>query len=232
MQIYGFQKTTLLDFPGKVACTVFTGSCDFRCPFCHNKSLVLDPLSVPLIPETKILSQLEKRRGILDGVCITGGEPTLQPDLGSFLQKIRRLGFAVKLDTNGYHPAVLKHLVQEGLLDYVAMDIKQCQTKYHRVSQNPPFELEQILDSVSFLMEGNVSYEFRTTVVRELHTKEDFIAIGNWIKGASSYYLQPYQESENVITPGFSSYSYREMQEIQSLLLPSIPTFIRGMEEA
>ncbi len=165
MQIHGFQKTTLLDFPGRVACTIFTGGCNFRCPFCHNGDLVLDPANVPRIAEDEIFLQLEKRRGILDGVCITGGEPTLQPDLADFIKKIRASGLLVKLDTNGYQPDILERLVADGLVDYVAMDIKHCPEKYNFISQVRDFDFGRIQESVSFLLEGNVPCEFRTTIV-------------------------------------------------------------------
>lgn len=230
MQIHGFQKTTLLDFPGKVAATIFTGGCNFRCPFCHNGDLVLAPADVPMIGEEEVLMQLKKRRGILDGICITGGEPTLQSDLPDFIRRVRELGLSVKLDTNGYQPEVLEALVREGLLDYVAMDIKQGPEKYNFISQMRGFDIEKIKDSVSFLMEGTVPFEFRTTVVKELHEKEDFAAIGAWLKGAPAYFLQPYRDSEQVILPGFSSYPYAELVEIRDILLPWIPnTVIRGM---
>lgn len=231
MQICGFQKTTLLDFPGHVACTVFTGGCNFRCPFCHNGKLVLTPQKEPHISEDVIFSHLEKRRGILDGVCITGGEPTLQHDLVDFIKKIRALGYAVKLDTNGYQSDTLKELVLSGLLDYVAMDIKHCPEKYNFICQVPDFDFARIQASVSFLMETRLPYEFRTTVVRELHLKEDFAAIGNWLYGASAYFLQQYQDSSQVIFSGFTSYSYSEMNDFAELLLPQIPnTAIRGIE--
>ena len=233
MQIHGFQKTTLLDYPGKVACTIFLGGCNFRCPFCHNGDLVLCPNDVPVISEETVFSHIKKRQGILEGVCITGGEPCLQPDLADFIQKIRALGLPVKLDTNGYYPDVLKSLVTSGLIDYVAMDIKQCVEKYNFISQMCGFDVTRIKESVSFLLERHVPYEFRTTVVKELHQAEDFRAIGRWLAGADAYYLQSYKNSEQVITPGFSSYSYEELKELQSLVLPYISnTKIRGVDEA
>ena len=230
MQIHGFQKTTLLDFPGKVACTVFTGGCNFRCPFCHNGNLVLAPADVPMIGQETVLAQLKKRKGILDGICITGGEPMLQADLPDFIRRVKALGLSVKLDTNGYQPDILETLVRDGLLDYVAMDIKQCPEKYNFISQVRGFDFGKIKASVAFLMDGTLPFEFRTTVVKELHEKEDFEAIGAWLKGAPAYFLQPYRDSEQVILPGFSSYSDAELVQIQDILLSRIPnTVIRGM---
>lgn len=232
MEIHGFQKTTLLDYPGHVAATVFFGGCNFRCPYCHNKDLVLSPFSVPTISEEVVLNHLKKRVGILDGVCITGGEPTLQPDLEDFICKIRSMGYDIKLDTNGSNPQVLKALCQKNLLNYVAMDIKHTQKKYPLVCQSDAFSINAILESAAFLMENHVAYEFRTTITRELHTKEDILAIGAWLKGASAYYLQAYQESEQVISPVFSSYTYKEVQEFQQLLETEISYVgIRGMDE-
>lgn len=218
MEIHGFLKTTLLDYPGQVACTVFFGGCNFRCPYCHNGDLVLSPKTLPLIPEEDIFSHLKKRQGILDGVCITGGEPTLQPDLEHFLVKIKDLGYRIKLDTNGSRPKVLKSLCKKGLVDYVAMDIKHAPKHYPDICSVPDLSMEPIRESVSFLLEGTIPYEFRTTVVKELHTKEDFEQIGAWIAGADAYYLQAYRETEQVIHPIFSSYEKKELEEIRSLL--------------
>lgn len=233
MQIHGFQKTTLLDYPGKVACTIFFGGCNFRCPFCHNGNLVLCADKVPTISEEEIFSHLKKRATILEGVCITGGEPCLQPQLIPFIRRLRTLGLSIKLDTNGYYPDVLISLVKEGLIDYVAMDIKQCPEKYNFISQMHDFDIAGIRQSVSFLLEGNIPYEFRTTVVKELHNFDDFKEIGLWIAGADSYFLQSYKDSNQVITSGFSSCSYQELKDIQSLLLPFVPNIeIRGVDEA
>lgn len=230
MNIYGLQKTTLLDYPGHVACTIFLGGCNFRCPYCHNKDLVLSCKDLPPIPEEEIFSHLKKRRGILDGVCITGGEPSLQPELGLFIEKIKELDFDVKLDTNGSRPDVLQTLCEQGLLDYIAMDIKHAPEEYGTVC-NIPVPMEAIQESVSFLLQGNVSYEFRTTVVKELHSRESFEAIGRWIAGADAYYLQSYRESEQVIRPGFTACSREELEDIRSLLKKYISHVeIRGVE--
>lgn len=231
MEIHGFQKTTLLDYPGHVAATIFFGGCNFRCPYCHNGDLVLTPSALPVISKEEVLKHLRKRQGILDGVCITGGEPTLQPDLEELITEIRSLGYDIKLDTNGSKPDVLKSLCEKKFIDYVAMDIKHTREKYNTVCRWDAFSIENISESVSFLLQGNVPYEFRTTVARELHSKEDILSIGDWLAGADAYYLQAYRESEQVIDPVFSSYSYEELTEFQTLLKAKISTVeIRGID--
>lgn len=199
MEIHGFNKTTLLDYPEHIAATVFTGGCNFRCPFCHNGELVLDPGSQPSVPEEEVLSYLKKRRGILQGVCITGGEPTLQRDLKGFLKKIRELDYAIKLDTNGYMPAVLWNLLQDRLIDYVAMDIKASRENYARAAGLPNMDLSRIEESIGILKSSGIPYEFRTTVVKGVHTIEEFEEIGKWIEGCPAYYLQNYRRSENCL---------------------------------
>ena len=170
MKICGLQKTTLLDFPGHVAATVFTGGCNFRCPFCHNSELL--PGTVEAEYETgEVLDFLRKRKGILEGVCITGGEPTLQPDLEDFIRSVRELGLLVKLDTNGYKPDLLRDFCRKGLVDFVAMDIKAGRSHYAAAAGVDGMRLERIDESIRFLLEGSVPYEFRTTVVRGLHTE-------------------------------------------------------------
>lgn len=207
MQIHGFNKTTLLDYPGHVAATVFTGGCNFRCPFCHNGGLVLDPAGQELIAEEEVLSYLKKRQGILEGVCITGGEPTLQPDLKDFIKKIKELGYAVKLDTNGYRPGVLWDLLSEGLLDYVAMDIKASKENYARAAGVRNLDVSAIEESVAILKSSKIPYEFRTTVVKGIHSVEEFDAIGKWLAGCNVYYLQAFRENENMIE-NYIRYSY------------------------
>lgn len=231
MNIQGFQKTTLLDYPQHVAATVFFGGCNFRCPFCHNGDLVLSPDRAPAYDPEEILAYLTKRKNILDGVCITGGEPTLQPDLGPFLEQIKKLGLSVKLDTNGYRPDVLKELCGAGLVDYVAMDIKGSPHRYPEICGLSRMDFSKIAESVDFLKTDTVDYEFRTTVVRELHKAEDFRQIGDWIAGARAYYLQGYQDSPNVISPGFTAYTLEELTAFLPLLRDKIPTVeIRGVE--
>lgn len=225
MLILGLNKTTLLDYPGRVAATVFTGGCNFRCPFCHNGNLVLKPALQEAYSEEEVLSFLEKRRNLLKGVCITGGEPTLQADLVEFILKIKNLGYAVKLDTNGYEPAVLKELLLKGLLDYVAMDVKNCPEKYERTAGKENFRIEKIEKSMALLKKSEIDYEFRTTVVRELHEKDDILKIGEWIAGCPHYFLQQYQDNENVMcalakgqTESFHGYDKVEMKELAEAL--------------
>lgn len=199
MQIHGFNKTTLLDYPEHVAATVFTGGCNFRCPFCHNGGLVLDPAGQEQIAEEEVLSYLQKRQGILDGVCITGGEPTLQSDLKNFIKQIKQLGYAVKLDTNGYRPGVLWDLLSDGLLDYVAMDIKASKENYVRAAGVRNLDISAIEESVAILKSSKIPYEFRTTVVKGIHSVEEFEVIGRWLEGCHAYYLQAFRENENLV---------------------------------
>ncbi len=231
MKICGLNKTTLLDYPGKVAATIFLGSCNFRCPFCHNSSLVLHPEAEHKISQEEVLSFLKKRSKILEGICITGGEPTLSADLEQFLTQIRKLGYSVKLDTNGSRPYVIKELVHKGLVDKIAMDIKACPENYGILTGLPYPDLDPIRESVNFLLEEPVDYEFRTTVVKELLTEHDFIEIGRWIAGAKAYYLQAYKDSPEVLQPGFSSYSLEELEHFRNILLQTIPLVeIRGID--
>lgn len=202
MKIHGFQRTTLLDYPGYVAATVFTGGCNFRCPFCQNGSLVLEPESQPLIPEKEVLAHLKKRQGILEGVCITGGEPALENDLREFILKCRELGYLVKLDTNGYRPEILRKLLQEELLDYVAMDIKASPENYGRATGCPECDMERIRESIRLLQTSGISYEFRTTAVKGIHTMEEFEQIGKLLTGSKVYYLQAYQDRGDILGLG------------------------------
>lgn len=231
MKIHGFQKLTLLDYPGKVACTIFTGGCNFRCPFCHNGNLVLHPGEEPEIPKEQILNVLKKRRGILEGVCITGGEPTLAVDLAEWIREIRGFGYLVKLDTNGYRPEVLESLISEGLLDFVAMDIKNAPDSYSSTAGISNLDFSRIERSVQSLKSGRVDYEFRTTVARELHGREEMDAIGRWIRGAKRYYLQNYRQSGQVIRPEFTGFTREELEDFRVLLKQYIPQVeIRGTD--
>ena len=221
MIISGLLKTTLLDYPQHVAATIFLGGCNFRCPFCHNSDLLEG--TDGLFSKEEVLTFLKKRAGILEGVCITGGEPTLHRDLEPFIREIRSLGLLVKLDTNGYRPDVLKDLCNKNLLDYVAMDIKSGRTGYAKAAGVPGLDLSHIEESVDFLMKNTVPCEFRTTVVRELHREDDFREIG--------YFLQSYKDSENVLVPGFSSYSKEELLHFRDILVPLVPsTALRGVD--
>ena len=211
MNIHGLQKMTLLDFPGQVACTVFLGGCDFRCPFCHNFELI-DGTAKPVMTDEDLFSFLKKRQGLLDGVAITGGEPCLHPGLPELLRQIRALGFATKLDTNGYHPALLKSLIDEGLLDYVAMDIKNSPAKYAATCGLPALDLSPVRESIALLMEGRVDYEFRTTVVAQFHELSDFDQIGEMIAGAKRYFLQCFTDRDSVPFGNLSAPTEEELK--------------------
>jgi pyruvate formate lyase activating enzyme len=229
MNIYGMQKTTLVDYLGHVATTLFTAGCNFRCPYCHNGDLVEHTATLSPYTHEEIFSHLKKRASVVDGVVISGGEPTLQPDLPDFIKEIKDLGYLVKLDTNGSHPTMLRQLVNEKLVDYVAMDIKHSRTKYNTIANQADFDLNAIAASVDFLKEGHVDYEFRTTLCRELHKEEDMTAIGMWLMGAPAYYLQPYKESEQVLQPGFHPPEEDTLQTFQKILSAFIPRVeIRG----
>ena len=216
MQILGLNKTTLLDYPEHVAATVFTGGCNFRCPFCHNMDLVLGEVE-PALSTEDFFAFLEKRKGILDGVCITGGEPTLQKDLPDFIRGIRDKGYLVKLDTNGYRPKVLEELLRENLLDYVAMDIKSSVENYPRVTGMADLDVTGIQESVSLLKSAGIPYEFRTTVVKGLHRIDEFDEIGRWLQGAEAYFLQAFRENEKVPDKSLSSFPEAEMREMKQL---------------
>lgn len=218
MKINGFQKMTMLDFPGRVACTVFTSGCNLRCPFCHNARLVTHPSEQDEIAEVEVLAYLEKRVGLLDGVCITGGEPLLQPDIEDFIRKIKAMGYEVKLDTNGFYPEKLKALVKAGLLDYVAMDIKNSPEEYPKTCGVPTLDLSAVTESKDFLLGGAVDYEFRTTVVKELHSVESLTAAAEWIKGAKRYFLQGFVDSGDLIGEGLSAPSKDFMKQAQEAL--------------
>ena len=215
MNIHGLQKMTLLDFPGRVACTVFLGGCDFRCPFCHNFELI-DGTAKPVMTDEDLFSFLKKRQGLLDGVAITGGEPCLHPGLPELLRQIRALGFATKLDTNGYHPALLKALIDEGLLDYVAMDIKNSPAKYAATCGLPALDLSPVRESIALLMEGRVDYEFRTTVVAQFHELSDFDQIGEMIAGARRYFLQCFTDRDSVPFGNLSAPTEEELKSYAS----------------
>ena len=232
MLISGLQKMTLLDYPGKVACAVFTGGCNFRCPFCHNAQLVLPDRMVQESHEEDILRFLEKRKSLLDGVAVTGGEPLLHADLPDFLRKVRALGYKIKLDTNGSFPDRLRSLVEEGLVDRVAMDIKNAPALYGRTIGVPEFAIESIERSKNYLLKGHVECEFRTTVVRGLHTRESLGDAARWIEGAREYYLQQYKDSGDLIsTYGLGAFTDEKMYELLQEVRKIIPTAqLRGID--
>ena len=229
IQIGGLQKLTLLDYPGLVACTVFTVGCNFRCPFCHNRGL-LTAETISQQEVSSLLDFLRQRRGKLDGVCITGGEPLLQDGLPWLLDQIKALGYLVKLDTNGSFPNQLQTVVLEHKVDFVAMDIKNALSKYALTTGCSETQREAVEESAAFLMEGHVPYEFRTTVVRELHCPEDLVSIGRWIAGSPAYYLQGFVDSGQVLQQGLHSYTAEEMKQLQQVVLPWVPTVrLRGI---
>ena len=234
--IAGLQKMTLLDYPGKVACTVFLQGCNFRCPFCHNSSLLGQPEQDP-IPVEELLAFLKKRQGLLDGVCITGGEPTLHKNLPDLLRQIKDLGFLVKLDTNGYRPEILKALVAQGLVDYVAMDIKNCPARYGETAGVSKLDLSKIEESMHFLMTGELDYEFRTTVVQEFHTQKDMVEMGLWFQKIApenvvkKYFLQPYTDRDSVLCMGLHTPEKADLLAFQAVISPCVrEARIRGSE--
>ena len=228
MKISGLQKLTLLDYPGKMACTVFTYGCNFRCGFCHNALLVTKENS-DSISNDEFFAFLKKRQGILEGVCITGGEPTLQPDLREFIIKIRALGYAVKLDTNGTNPRLLKSLIDENLLNYVAMDIKNSPEKYS-LTCGCPVDMSAIRESISVIKNSGIDHEFRTTTVKEYHTPQDFLAIGDMICGESKYFLQHFEDSGNLISDNLSPLTKEEMATLADNIRSKTPNVaIRGV---
>lgn len=230
MQIAGFQKLTLLDYPGKVACTVFTPGCNYRCPFCHNAGLVLPQRERQIIGEDEVLEYLVKRAGLLDGVCLTGGEPMLQKDLPDFIRRIKALGYCVKLDTNGSDPAQLEQLLDENLLDYAAMDIKNSLARYHETAGVPRVDLSGVIQSAELLMQGKIPFEFRTTIVKEFHTPEDIEAIGKWLQGAPKYYLQNFVDSGDLIRPGLHPVDEDTLRRMADILRPYVKeTALRGI---
>lgn len=230
MNIAGLQKTTLLDFPGHIACTVFLAGCNLRCPFCHNAPLVLpEQFQSPQMSQTELLSFLKTRQRKLRGVCITGGEPTLYRDLPQLLEEIRSLGFLTKLDTNGTNPSMLQSLLERHLVDYVAMDIKNSPSRYAQTCGNVDF-LEQVKRSAALLMESGVDYEFRTTVCHPFHDAEAMAQIGQWLQGARRYYLQQFVDSGQLVGSGISAHTPQQLEQLRQAVLPFIEnTYIRGI---
>lgn len=225
----GFQKLTLLDYPGKVACTVFTKGCNFYCPFCHNAFLVDVQGAEESISPEEVLSYLNKRQGILDGICITGGEPLLHDELPLFIKEVKALGFSVKLDTNGSFPEKLKSLTKEGLIDYVAMDIKNCFEKYLKTAGCENLDLSPILESIDFLKSGAVDYEFRTTVSSPLHSVSDIEKIAQHIVGAKKYFLQNYVDSGHILGKNLSPIDEKTLAEMEKTAQKYVKTAqIRG----
>ena len=250
MRIAGLQKLTLLDFPGKTAATVFTPGCNFRCPFCHNADLVCGAGAseraanaeaavpdetagaTPDVPLDEFFAFLDKRKGLLDGVCVTGGEPLMQPGLADFCARVRKAGFAVKLDTNGSFPGRLREIVEAGLVDYVAMDVKNAPARYAETAGVPGLDVAPVQESIAYLLDGPVPFEFRTTVARELHSADDLRALAQWIEGAPAWFLQNYQDGEGVIAgPGrFHAWNPDDLHALLPELQAIVPTArLRGV---
>ena len=228
MNVQGYQKLTWLDYPGRTACTVFTGGCNLRCPFCHNAGLVRTPLAGPNLTD-EVLEYLAKRRGILDGVCVTGGEPLLQPDLEVFLRQVKGMGYAVKLDTNGTLPGRLAAVLATKLVDYVAMDIKSSPDGY-AAATGTDADVSAVSDSLSILRDSGIPFELRTTAVRGLHTDADFAAIGEWIGEVPAYYIQRFVDSGQLLGSGFSAFTPEEMEHLLTTVREYIPTAqLRGV---
>ncbi len=231
MKIHGLQKMTLLDFPGKVACTVFLGGCDLRCPFCHNAEL-LDGTAPAVMEGEELLAFLRRRKGLLDGVAVTGGEPLLRgEELERLAEQIRELGYPLKLDTNGTHPERLRRMIDGGLVSYVAMDIKNSPERYAQTCGLKEMDLGPVRESAALLLEGRTDYEFRTTTVAELHDAESFRKIGEWIRGAKRYYLQQFTDRDTVPFEGFHAPSAEEMGNYLKIVREFVPAAeLRGAE--
>lgn len=232
MKVTGIQKLTLLDYPGVVACTVFTAGCNFRCPFCHNAMLVLpEQIDDECLTDDEVFGFLKKRRGVLDGVAVTGGEPLLHADMPEFLARVKELGYKIKLDTNGSNPELLSEIVKNKLVDRVAMDIKNAPAEYARTIGLKSFDIAPVERSKEMLLRGDIDYEFRTTVVKGIHTKESLIGAAKWIKGAREYYLQQFKDSGNLILPdGLSAYDEKQMHALADAVRDYVPTVeVRGV---
>lgn len=238
MKIHGLQKLTLLDYPGRIGAIIFLGGCNFRCPFCQNSSLVLSPEQLPEISVKEFQSFLRKRSGLLEGICVTGGEPTLHHDLPELFHLIKSEGYLAKLDTNGTNPEMLRELIEDGLVDYVAMDIKAGRDNYARVcgltglQEAPAHLLQNICRSADILKASSIEYEFRTTAVKGLHREQDFEDIALWLSGCQNYYLQSFRDSEEVLLANhpFSEFSREELEQFLKILQKEIPqASLRGV---
>lgn len=232
MEFSGLEKLSLLDFDDNITATLFAPGCNMRCPFCHNSSLVLNPLNAPKIPWAEIMAFLEKRKNVLDAVCVSGGEATLMPDLLDKLADIKSLGYKIKLDTNGSRPEILKIAVEQGLVDYVAMDIKNSKEKYPLTTGVENINVDAVQESIDFLLRTDlVGYEFRTTIIEEFHTDEDMIKIASWIGGAKRFYLQQYVDREDCISHGYHPVEKEKALHWKAILSKEIDEVsLRGYE--
>ena len=230
MDFSGWEKLSLLDYDDNITTTLFMAGCPFRCPFCHNSDLVLRPDKAPKIPWEEIKEYLVKRQGVLDAVCISGGEPTLMEDLEDKIREIKSLGYLVKLDSNGWRPHILRHLIEEKLVDYIAMDIKNSEAKYHATC-GTKVDMEQIKESIALLKEGKVDYEFRTTLVNELHKDSDLEGMIKLVEGAKRYFLQMYIDSDHCIIGGFHAVPKEKALQWKEILAKHVDfVALRGYE--
>ncbi|MCT4596497.1 MAG: anaerobic ribonucleoside-triphosphate reductase activating protein [Vallitalea sp.] len=230
MNIKGFAKTTLLDYPGHIASTIFTGGCNFNCPYCHNGDLVLDFHNMSNISEQEVLTHIKKRSSIIDGICISGGEPTLQHDLLDFMEKVKFYNLKIKLDTNGSNPHIIKQAYENNLVDYIAMDIKNSKQKYS-VTCDKNINIDKIQQSIDYIIDCGINYEFRTTIVKEFHTENDIIEIGKWLNGSKQYFLQQYVERDKQIKEGLHSHNENTILEYAQIVKPYFQNVsIRGID--
>lgn len=230
MKIYGMEKLSLVDFDGKITCTIFLGGCNFRCPFCHNSSLVLNPSINQEIDIKTVTDYLELRKNMIDAVCLTGGEPTLYSDIIEFFRTIKNMGYITKLDTNGSNPEMIKKLCEEGLVDYVAMDIKNSLNKYQKtIGVNNKSLIDNVKESIKYIINSGIDYEFRTTLVKEFHTMDDILEIREMLSGAKRYYLQKFVDNDNCIVNGLHEIDIEEAKKFLKLLQEKITnTSLRG----
>ena len=231
MKIYGMEKLSLVDYDGYVSATIFTGKCNFRCGFCHNAALVIDYDTLEVMEEGEVLEYLKKRKGLLDGLCITGGEPTLYKDLPLFCEKVKAIGYSVKVDTNGTNPDMIKALARAGLADYFAMDIKNDRDNYSKIIGIDNYNTVNVEKSVEYFLSGTTRYEFRTTLIGEYHKTENIIKIGEWIKGADKYFLQKYKSGDNCISDTLTPVPAETASEYAEILKKYVPaTHLRGYD--
>lgn len=222
MEIFGLEKLSLVDFDGLVASTVFTGTCNFRCGFCHNALLVLESKNLPVISEETVLDYLSSKKRILDGVCISGGEPTLQKDLPLFLEKVRKTGLKIKLDTNGTNPELVKTLFNNGLVDYFAIDIKNDKENYAKIIGFDKYDTTNVEKTVDYLISNNLDYEFRTTLINEYHKEENIKKIGEWINSAKKYFMQKFKPGDNCISGGLTEVEEEKAKEFLKIISPYV----------
>lgn len=234
MKIHGLEKLSLVDYDGFVAATVFTGGCNFKCPFCHNASLVTDFKDLSVIEEQYIIDYLKKRKGIIEGLCITGGEPTLNKDLPDFCRKIKEIGVSIKVDSNGTNPEMIKTLAGNGLADYFAIDIKNDKTGYAKTIGLNGFDLSNVEKTVSYLINGNIGYEFRTTIISQFHKESNILEIAKWIDGAEKYFLQKFKSGDNCLSPdGLTPVPDEEALKFANIAKPFVKSVkLRGYDFA